>query len=415
MENKDLDYIIEIKEISKAFPGVQALDKVSLSVKKGNVHALVGENGAGKSTLIKIINGTHEFDSGEIVFNGKKLHPHNQKHMLDMGVATIHQELNTELEMTIGENIFLGREPKTKLGNVDFAGMYKKTKELMDSFDLDYDPKIKLKELSISDMQLIEIVKAISRDATLVIMDEPTSSITDVETQILFKNVCKLRDKGVSIIYISHRLEEIFEICDEVTILRDGKEIETRDISEIDKDKIIEMMVGRKLTNVYPKKKVDIGEKVMEIRNLTKSKKFKDINFSLYKGEIVGFAGLVGAGRTELFRTIFGLDKYDSGEIFLNSEKIDINNVKEALNKSIIMTPEDRKIEGVVLCRSIRENISIANIKSYLKYGMIKFKKELSEVKRMVKDLNIKISSLDAECSSLSGETNRKSCLPNGC
>jgi inositol transport system ATP-binding protein len=407
-ETSNAEYIIELDGISKAFPGVQALDNVSLRIKKGTVHALVGENGAGKSTLIKIINGIYTCDSGEIIFNSEKVVPQNPKHMLDMGIATIHQELSPILEMTIAENIFLGREPLTKSNTLDWKKMLEDTQALMDEFGFRYNPKSKMKELSISDIQLIEVVKAISRGASLIIMDEPTSSITESETQILFKHIRRLKQQGVSIIYISHKMEEIFEICDEITIFRDGKWIKTCDISSIDKKTIIELMVGRELSNVYPKIEAEIGEPVLELKKLCKKGKFTDINFSIRKGEIVGFAGLVGAGRTELFRAVFGLDTYDSGEIIINGKTINIHNINDAIKNNIIMTPEDRKSEGLVLCRSIKENISLTKLKSFLNFGMINSRKELQKVNEMIDKLSVKLSSVNAPSGSLSGGNQQK-------
>lgn len=407
-DNSNVEYIIEINDISKAFPGVQALDKANLRVKKGTVHALVGENGAGKSTLMKIINGIYTFDRGEIIYKSKKITPLSPKYMLDMGIATIHQELSPILEMTVAENIFLGREPLTKNHMVNGKRMLEETQALMDEFGFKYNPKSKMKELSISDIQLIEIVKAISRGASLVIMDEPTSSITETETIILFKHIRRLKQQGVSIIYISHKMEEIFEICDEVTIFRDGKWIKTCDVSSIDKKTIIELMVGRELSDVYPKTAAEIGEPVLELKDLCKQGKFAEINFSIRKGEIVGFAGLVGAGRTELFRTVFGLDGYDSGEIHVQGKSIKVQNINDAIENNIIMTPEDRKNEGLVLCRSIRENISLTILKAFLKFGMINSKKELQKVNEMVNKLSIKISSVNAPSGTLSGGNQQK-------
>lgn len=406
--NSSVEYILELKDISKSFPGVQALDKAKLCIKKGTVHALCGENGAGKSTLMKIINGMQTYDSGEIIFNSKKIIPSSPKHMLDMGVATIHQELSPILEMTVAENIFLGREPRTKTGMVDYKRMYEETQLLMNEFGFKYKPKAKMKELSISDTQLIEMVKAISRRASLIIMDEPTSSITESETKILFEHINRLKQQGVSVIYISHKMEEIFEICDELTIFRDGKWVKTCDVASIDKKTIIELMVGRELNEVYPKIDSEIGEPILELRNLSKEGEFSKINFSIRKGEIVGFAGLVGAGRTELFRTVFGLDKHDSGEIIVQGRSIKIDQIQDAIQNNIVMTPEDRKNEGLVLCRSIRENISLTGLKRFLKFGTINDKKELEKVNEMVKKLSIKISSVNAASGTLSGGNQQK-------
>jgi ABC-type sugar transport system ATPase subunit len=402
------DFIIELKDITKTFPGVVALSNASLRVRKGTVHALVGENGAGKSTMMKIINGMYKADCGEIFFKGQKINPQNPKHMLHLGIATIHQELSPILEMTIAENIYLGREPKTKTGNVDYKRMYSETQSLMDDFKLPYNPHSKMKTLSISDIQLVEIVKATSRNASLVIMDEPTSSITESETRILFSHVRRLKDQGISIIYISHKMDEIFEICDDITIYRDGQWVKSSRLDAIDRKTIIELMVGRELSEVYPKTEAVIGQTVLEVRNMTKQNKFQNISFSIKAGEIVGFAGLVGAGRTELFKAIFGMDLPDCGEIFVNNSPAKIHNITDAIQHGIIMTPEDRKHEGLILCRSIMENISLTTLKTIIRHHMIDSRLELVQAKDMVNKMSIKISSLNAACSTLSGGNQQK-------
>lgn len=403
-----LEYILELENISKAFPGVKALDDVSLQVEKGSVHALVGENGAGKSTLMKIINGTQKADGGTITFQGGVVSPENEKQMIDMGIATIYQELSPLLEMTIAENIFLGREPLSKMGFVDYTRMYREAGEWLSKLHLKYDPRIKMKNLTISDMQLIEMVKAVSKEASLIIMDEPTSSITEGEVEILFENIRELKKQGVGIIYISHKLEEIFEICDRVTVLRDGQYIETRDVADIDKNKMIELMVGRELNNVYPKLSADIGDDVLRIKGLGKKNVFENINFALKKGEILGFAGLVGAGRTELFRTIFGLNSYDEGTILFEGRLVSINRVQDAIRLGILMASEDRKKEGIVLCRSIKENISLTNLDKVLRYKLIDNKKELAMTSTMVKRLAVKAPGIEVACDTLSGGNQQK-------
>ena len=404
----DADYVLELNNISKSFPGVRALDDVSLKIRRGSVHALVGENGAGKSTLMKIINGIYFCDSGEIVYKSGKIVPSSPKHMLDMGVATIHQELSPILDMTIAENIFLRREPLTKLGFVDKKKMHAQAKALIADLGFRYDPKAKMRTLSISDIQLMEIVKAISREASLVIMDEPTSSITESEAQVLFGQIRRLKDQGVSVIYISHKLDEIFSICDEITILRDGRLVKSCAIGGIDKKTIIELMVGRELSSIYPKSEAAIGETALELKCLCKRGRFSGIDFSIRKGEIVGLAGLVGAGRTELFQTVFGLDRFDSGEVLVGGRRRTIRSVGDAIKSGIIMTPEDRKSQGLVLCRSVRENIAISSLKDYLKLGMISSKRERKRIVDIVNRLSIKVASLNAVCSTLSGGNQQK-------
>lgn len=402
------EYILELKNVTKEFPGVKALDRVNLRLRPGTVHALCGENGAGKSTLMKIINGIYKMDEGEIWYKGEKITPGSPKEMLEMGIATIHQELSPIPEMTIAENIFLGREPLTTAKMLDWKKLWSDTQDLLDKYGFKYNPKTLMKELTVSDIALIEIVKAISRDASVVIMDEPTSSITDSEVHILFENIKKLKESGVGIIYISHKMDEIFQICDEVTIFRDGQWVHTCDVKDIDKNGIIKQMVGREITDQFPKTPAPIGDVVLELKGLN-GKRFKNVDFKLRAGEIVGFAGLVGAGRSELFRAVFGLDPIESGEVYLDGQKINFHNSQQAIDAGLLMASEDRKREGVVLCRTIRENISLASLKDVQTTGgFLSMKKERESVAEMVKTLSIKLSSQDAPVSSLSGGNQQK-------
>lgn len=402
-----MEYVLELKDITKTFPGVCALDNVYLRIKPGVVHALCGENGAGKSTLIKIINGIHKMDKGELVYKGEKIVPQNPKQMLDMGIATIHQELSPILDMSIAENIFLGREPRTRAGFLNVAKMYRDTQKLLDDYGFNYDSHAMMRSLSVSDIALIEMVKAISRDASVVIMDEPTSSITETETEILFDKIRQLKARGVSIIYISHKLDELFEICDEITIFRDGKWIHHCDISEIDKNAIIEKMVGRELEEQYHKEEAKIGDVVFEINNFT-SKRFTDINLNVHSGEILGIAGLVGAGRSELFRAVFCLDKFEKGSLFLDGKPLRIKEVRDAINAGILMASEDRKREGVILCLSVRENVILSSLDTILNAGLLNLREERTMVEKMIEKLSIKISSQNDMMSSLSGGNQQK-------
>lgn len=401
------EYVLELKNISKSFPGVKALDHVKLSLRPGSVHALCGENGAGKSTLMKIINGIYKMDEGEIWYKGEKITPQSPKGMLDMGIVTIHQELSPILDMTIAENIFLGREPLNTMGLVDWKKLWADAQTLLDEFGFHYNPKALMRSLTVSDIALIEIVKAISRDASVVIMDEPTSSITDTEVHVLFENVRRLQEKGVGIIYISHRMDEIFEICDEVTIFRDGQWVHNCRIDEIDKNGIIKQMVGREITNQFPKVPAPIGKPVLELKEFTGSQ-FKNITLDIRAGEIVGFAGLVGAGRSELFRAVFGLDPHSAGEVRLDGQIVAFHNAQQAIDNGVLMVSEDRKREGVVLCRSIRENISLASLKMMETKGFLNLKKEKDNVGQMIEKLSIKLSSPEAPVSSLSGGNQQK-------
>lgn len=402
------EYLLELNHISKSFPGVKALDDVNLKLQPGSVHALCGENGAGKSTLIKIINGIYKLDEGEIIYRGERIIPQSPKSMLEMGIATIHQELSPVLDMTVAENIFLGREPVDKLGNVDYKKMWGDADQLLKDFGLKYSPKALLGGMTVSDIALIEIVKAISRDASVVIMDEPTSSITESEVHILFENVKKLQAKGVGIIYISHKMDEIFQICDEVTILRDGQWVHNCMASDIDKDGINTKMVGREITDQFPKEEVPIGEVVMELKNCS-GRKFQNINFKIRAGEIVGFAGLVGAGRSELFRAVFGLDTLREGEVFLEGKKSNFKNAEAAIDAGVLMASEDRKMEGVVLCRPIRENITLSSLKNVCNgAGFLNLKAEKEAIQDMIQKLTIKLASPESPVASLSGGNQQK-------
>ena len=401
------EYILELKNVSKAFPGVKALDGVNLKLRRGSVHALCGENGAGKSTLMKIINGIYTMDEGEIWYKGEKIIPQNPKAMIEMGIATIHQELSPILDMTIAENIFLGREPLGPGGMMDWKRLWSDTQQMLNDFGLPYDPKAIMRSLTVSDIALIEIIKAISRDASVVIMDEPTSSITEAEVNTLFENVRKLQSKGVGIIYISHKMDEIFEICDEVTIFRDGQWVHSGPVSEIDKNGIIKKMVGREITDQFPKTEAPIGDVRLELSNFT-GDRFQNVNFKIHAGEIVGFAGLVGAGRSELFRAVFGLDPFESGTLKLDGKEISFRNAQQAIDSGILMASEDRKREGVVLCRSIRENISLASLKDIETGGFLNLKKEKENVNNMVNALSIKLPSPEAQVSLLSGGNQQK-------
>ena len=398
-----MDYILELKNISKSFPGVRALDGVSFSVKKGQVHMLVGENGAGKSTLIKIINGMYTADEGDLYFENRKVETHTPKHMMDLGIATIHQELSPVLDMSIGENIFLGTE--TML--IDWKGMYERAEKMIQELGFDYDPRAKMRSLTVSDMQIIEIIKAISRNAKLIIMDEPTSSITESEVAVLFKQVEKLKAAGIGIIYITHKLDEIFQIGDKATILRDGQVVSTHDVKELKKAQIIAKMVGRELKEVYPPKENIPGDVILELKGLT-SKKYQNVNLKIRRGEILGMSGLVGAGRTEVMRAVFGLDTYQNGEIIYKGEKLPVKGVTEMIDRGIMMVSEDRKGEGLVLIRSVIDNISLPNLDSYVRRLFIDYQKVVEDAKDMIEKLAIKTPSGKTLADNLSGGNQQK-------
>ena len=399
--------VLELKNISKSFPGVKALDEVTFSVEEGTVHVLVGENGAGKSTLIKIINGMYTADEGELYVFGKKVTMHSPRHMKELGIATIHQELNPVPDLTIAENIFLGRLPTRGPGIVAKKRMVEEAQKLVNDLGFSYDVKRVMRSLTVSDMQIIEIIKAISVNAKIIIMDEPTSSITEGEVAVLHEQIHRLKERGISIIYISHKLDELKQVGDQLTVLRDGKTISTHHIDELTTDEIITKMVGRKMDNVYPVKEAEIGEKLLEIKNLTQPNVFSNISFTLHRGEILGMSGLVGAGRTEVVRAIFGMDSYSSGEIIINGKSVEIKKVSDAIREGIIMLSEDRKLEGLVLIRSICENIGLPNLKRYRGFLLNK-KREREDALEMKEKLAIKAPTIGTEAQNLSGGNQQK-------
>ena len=399
---------MRVSGINKSFPGVKALDNVNFTVRKGTVHALCGENGAGKSTLMKIINGLYKADSGQIYLDEKPVEIKNPIQAREHGIAMIAQELNYVPEMSIEENVFLGRLPVTKFGSVDWKRVRKETIEFLRQEGLPYDPQQKLKTLTVSDIQMLEIIKAISNNADLIIMDEPTSAITNREVEILFSKIEELKKKGVSIIYISHKMDEVFRIADDITILRDGKTVETHPASEMDLDQVIALMVGRKMDNVYPKEEVPIGDPILEIEGLGSKGVFKDINFYAKKGEIVGFAGLMGAGRTETMRAIFGLDPYDEGTIKVHGEPVQIKKVSDAINKKVVMLSEDRRRFGCIPIRSVKENASISSLDKVIYGGRWHPKEEEELVSKYFKKMNVKTPSLETAIKALSGGNQQK-------
>ncbi|MDD7077786.1 MAG: sugar ABC transporter ATP-binding protein [Lachnospiraceae bacterium] len=402
------DIKLEVKNISKTFPGVKALDDVSFRLKKGSVHVLCGENGAGKSTLMKVLDGIYHPDSGEIYIDGEKVQIHSPMDARAHGIAMIFQELSYVPDMTIAENIFMGRWKKKGNAKLDWKGMYEETEKLMQQEGLSYEPHTLLRSLSVADIQLIEILKAVSFDAKILIMDEPTSSISNKEVEFLFRKIEELKNRGVSIIYISHKMDEIFRIADEITVLRDGAAITTKAVKETSIEEIISLMVGRKLENMYPKESVAIGEEVLRVENLTSQGIFENISFDVKSGEIVGFAGLVGAGRTEVMSAVFGLDKHQSGKIYLKGQEVTIKNSTDAIGKGIAMVSEDRRKYGIVPMRSILENTSLASLKKFFFSGYRHGKKEMEEVDRVCGKMRVKTTSLGAKIMNLSGGNQQK-------
>lgn len=403
------EYILEMINIHKSFPGVKALEGVSLRVKKGTIHALMGENGAGKSTLMKILNGIYQADEGIIKFKGKNMKITSTHDAIKAGISMIHQELSPIPHMTISENIFLGREPSIgKTGFVKQKEMDENTMKLLKELDINLNPKTKMRDLSIANTQMVEIAKAISYDAELIIMDEPTSAISDKEIEHLFKIMLSLKNKGVSIIYISHKLDEIFKIADVVTVLRDGKYIGTEPIETVTKDELVKMMVGRELTKMFPKEEAKIEDVILEVRNLTKKRKFKDINIKIRKGEILGISGLMGAGRTEVVESIFGIDPPDEGEIYINGEKVNINSPMDAVKNKMALITEDRKLSGLFLPLSVEDNMISACVDRFKK-GLFIDHKEVHNVCEEKKELlRIKTPNLGQIVKFLSGGNQQK-------
>lgn len=405
MKNNNTNVILEIKEVSKSFPGVKALDRVSLDITKGTIHGIVGENGAGKSTLMKILSGVYEKDSGEIIFDKKRIENISPAESMKLGLSIIYQELNLVNTMSVGENIFLGR-----FGEMGGRkGVHSKARILLDSIGCKIDTKKEVSELSVSDKQMIEIAKALSFDSKLIIMDEPSSSLTSDEMKQLVSIIHDLKNKGISIIYITHKLDEIFDLCDYVTIMRDGKVIDTRKIDAISRNEMISMMVGRTIENEYPARPNYVGETILEIRDIN-SKKLKNISFNLKKGEILGFVGLVGAGRTEIARAIFGADKVQK-TVLLNGESVNINNPIDAIRHGLAMVPEDRKIQGLLLQFAVDKNISLASLQKLTSYGFVNEKEEKIISERHIKSLSIKTPSIKTKIQMLSGGNQQKAIL----
>jgi inositol transport system ATP-binding protein len=402
------DIKLRVSQIEKSFPGVKALDKIDFKVRRGTVHALCGENGAGKSTLMKIINGIYKPDAGQIFIDEKPVKIQNPIHARQHGIAMIAQELNYVPEMSIEENLFLGRLPVKKYRNVDWKQLRRKTLEFLKEEKLHYKPSQKMKTLTVSDIQMLEIIKAISNNAEIIVMDEPTSSITQREVEMLFKKIKELKKQGVSIVYISHKLDEVFQIADDITIFRDGTVVESHPASEMTMDQVISLMVGRKMENIYPKENVEIGEKLLEARNLYSDGIFKDINFNVKKGEIVGFAGLVGAGRTEVMRALFGLDPLTGGEILINNKKVSIKKVSDSINHKMVMLSEDRRRYGIIPIRSVMENASISSLEKVIYKGYAHEKEERKIVGEYFKKMNVKTPSLDTPIQALSGGNQQK-------
>lgn len=399
--------ILQMKQISKEFSGVRVLDQVDFSIYEGRVMALLGENGAGKSTLMKILTGVYTRTSGEILMNGQPVFFLDTGASQKCGIAFIHQELNLIRDLSIAENIFLGREPLTKAGSIDWNRMNAEARKWMDQLGLSENPKELLGNLSVGKQQMVEIAKALSIKAKIIIMDEPTGALTLKETERLFQVIRDLKQQGHSIVYISHRLTEIFEICDDVTILRDGKLVAEQPIQSLNQDLLIEMMVGRKLEEQYPWIPPLTGNLVLEAKQI--SNQFgTDNSFSVREGEILGVAGLMGSGRTELMRTIYGIYRMDQGELFLHGKKVTIRSSQDAIREGIAYVSEDRKANGIHVGLNVKENITMAALKSFSGFGYLNHKKEEEASAQYIRSMSIKTTGLRQQLRHLSGGNQQK-------
>ncbi len=403
------DILLEMKNICKEFPSVKALSDVSLQVRRGTVHALMGENGAGKSTLMKCLFGIYSADSGKIFLDGKEVNFKNPADALEYGVAMVHQELNQALSRSVMENIWLGRYP-TRLGVVRDGKMYNDTKRVLSELDIDIDPERIMSSMSVSDRQMVEIAKAVSYNSKIIVLDEPTSSLNDREVEHLFKIIDKLRSRGCGIIYISHKMEEILRISDDITVMRDGKHIATEPASSMDMDKIIKLMVGRELTERFPPKTNKVGDTVFKVEGLSARYAIvKDVSFEVKAGEIVGVAGLGGSGRTELLETVFGIRERKSGRLELEGKEITNNTPKESIKAGFALLTEERRSSGIFGILDITENTVISNLKKYRLGGIVLSRKKMNaDTDKCIKSMRVKTPSRQTKIRSLSGGNQQK-------
>lgn len=403
------EYVLELKGITKRFPGVTALDNVHFKLKPGEIHALMGENGAGKSTFIKVITGVHSPNEGEMILNGQKIEFSNPREAHAMGIAAIYQHVTNYPDLSVTENIFMGHEKVQKItGRLLWKQMHEEAKGILRSLSSSIDSKDEMGSLSVAQQQIVEIAKAISTNAKIIIMDEPTAALTARESEELYKITESLRDKGASVIFISHRFEDMYRLASQVTVLRDSKYIGSWEVDEISNDDLIVAMVGREITQMYPKKGRDIGEKLLNIEGLGKTGYFADISFTLHKGEILGLTGLVGAGRTEVCQSIFGIMPYDKGKIQINGQEVSIQYPKEAMKFGIGYLPEDRQLQGLVLQWGIGKNITLPALTNLGNKGWLAEKKEVDLAKKLAEKVQVKANSIFDLVSSLSGGNQQK-------
>ncbi|MCI8852523.1 MAG: sugar ABC transporter ATP-binding protein [Lachnospiraceae bacterium] len=403
--------ILKIEHVTKRFPGVVALKDVSFEVYRGEVHALVGENGAGKSTLIKILSGVNSLEEGALYLSGRQVKFAKPVEAIEKGISVVHQEIKLVNTLSVAENIFIGRPPMNRFGMLNRRQMNREARALLDRIGADIiDEKTIVSRLSIAEQQMVEICKALSYESEIIIMDEPSATLTNKELTLLFQTLEKLKAMGITVIYISHRLEEIFAIADRFTVLRDGQHIHTGNVAEVDRQRLISMMVGRELENEYPKELMPRGEPILQVSHLNRPGVLKDISFTLYKGEVLGFAGLVGSGRTELARTIFGADYHSgiTGEIRVKGMKAEIHKVRHATNQGIALIPEDRKTQGLVLDMGVKENVSMAHITRIMKHGFLNKAEEVKLAREYIEALRIATPDENRQVRNLSGGNQQK-------
>ena len=405
------EVILRMQGIRKTFPGVVALDNVNFDVRSGTVHSLMGENGAGKSTLMKCLIGMYTPDEGTVELAGDIVRFKDTKDGLEHGISMIHQELSPVPEMMVAENIWLGREPRGRLGLLSPAAMFRKTRELFDEWKINIDPKARMKDLTVSKQQMVEIAKAISYDAKIIIMDEPTSAIPEREVAHLHGMIKRLTDFGVAIIYITHKMDEVFRISDDITVFRDGKHVGSYPAKELDRDKLIKLMVGRELTDLFPKEEAEIGDVVLSVQGLNRGTVVKDVSFELHRGEILGLAGLMGAGRTEVLETIFGIEKADSGEVVLNGKTLRIKQPSDAIRAGMALLTEDRKLNGIMGVLSVRDNITAAALPRYSPRGVLRVGEMRKDSEDQREKLRIKTPSLSQLIKNLSGGNQQKALI----
>jgi rhamnose transport system ATP-binding protein len=400
--------ILELKKISKSFSGVEVLHKVSFSLRPGEVHALLGENGAGKSTLMKIITGVHHPDGGEILLNGVPVHFGDTRESQQAGIAAIYQELSLFPDLDVAENIFIGRQPVTLGGRIDWRKLYAEADKLLASLGVHLELKQKARNLSIAQQQMVEIARAFSINARVLIMDEPTSSLTLKEAADLFRLVRRLKDDGAAIIFISHRLEELFELSDRVTVLRDGAYVDTRPVKDVTRDDLIRMMVGRTITEMFPKQDVQAGKVILKVDHLTRDGVFRDISFELRQGEILGMAGLIGAGRTNVARALFGVEPPTSGKIQLDGREIRITSPQQAIGLGLAYVPEDRQLHGLIPPMNITTNIGLPMLQVYSRRGWLRDKVERSAAFNAARQMEVRANNIWQNARELSGGNQQK-------